>query len=40
MTGAASLVAECGTNILFQKMLKITFFKHLLGALTKIRDWI
>ena len=40
VTGAASLVAECGTNILFQKTQKITFLKHLFGALPKIGDWI
>ena len=32
VTGAASLVAECGT--------KITFLKPLYGALPKISDWI
>ena len=40
VTGAASLVAECGTNILFQKTQKITFFKPVFRALPKIRDLI
>ena len=40
VTGAASLVAECVTNILFKKMPKITFFKPLFRALPKISDWI
>ena len=40
VTGAASLVAECGTNILFPKMLKITFLNPLFGALPKIGYWI
>ena len=40
VTGDASLVAECGTNIWFQKTLNITFLKTLFGALPKIRDWI
>ena len=40
VTGAASLVAEYGTNILFKKTQKITFFKPPFGALPKISDWI
>ena len=35
VTGAASLVAECGTNILFKKHQKSLF-----GTLPKISDWI
>ena len=38
VTGAASLVAECGTNILFKKFPKK--IKPLFGALPKISDWI
>ena len=37
---AASLVAECGTNILFKKLQKSLFKKTLFGALPKISDWI
>ena len=40
VTGAASLVAECGINILFQKILKITFLKHFFGTLPKIRKYV
>ena len=36
VTGAASLVAECGINILFKKTPKIIFLKPLFGALLKI----
>ena len=32
VTGAASLVAECGTNILFKKTPKITFKNPFLGT--------
>ena len=39
MTGAVSLVAECGTNILF-KNTENHFKKNLFGALPKISDWI
>ena len=35
VTGAASLVAECGTNILFKKTPKITFLKPLFGHFQK-----
>ena len=33
VTGAACLVAECGTDILLKKCQKITFLKPLFGAL-------
>ena len=35
VTGAASLVAECGTNILFKKMPKNHFFKTPFWGTTK-----
>ena len=40
VTGAASLVAECGTNILFKKNTENHFFLNPFGALPKISDWI
>ena len=36
VTGAASLVAECWTNLLLKKMPKITFFKTSFWG----SDWI
>ena len=40
VTGAASLVAECGTNILFKKRQKVTLKKNFLGHFPKNSDWI
>ena len=39
VNGGASLVAKFGTNILFQKHLKL-LFKNLFGPLPIIGDWI
>ena len=39
VTGADSLVAEYGINILFKKCQK-SLFNPLFGALKKISDWI
>ena len=35
VTGAASLVAECGTNILFKKHFKKTFLGHFQKSVTE-----
>ena len=38
VTGAASLVAECGTNIFVPKNAENHFFKPLFGALPKMGE--